>query len=69
MIHANFSQLAEKVEEIGLTARIHGVLFDLGVSSHHLADASRGLSFQLDGPLDMRMDYHQLGLPTARNSA
>ncbi len=32
------------------------ILMDLGVSSLHLKDASRGFSFQSEGPLDMRMD-------------
>lgn len=54
LVQANFDQL-----DAVLTARqipaIDGLLADLGFSSDQLADASRGLSFRDDGPLDMRM--------------
>ena len=54
--HCNFDQIANVIEQYGLTRKIDGVLMDLGVSSPQLDDAGRGFSFLRSGPLDMRMD-------------
>ncbi len=56
VVQAQFSSLEAVASSRAVCGKVNGVLFDLGVSSPQLEAASRGFSFQQDGPLDMRMD-------------
>ncbi|MCR4404019.1 MAG: 16S rRNA (cytosine(1402)-N(4))-methyltransferase RsmH [Candidatus Acetothermia bacterium] len=64
LVQANFRDLAAVLDRLGV-AQVHGLLFDLGLSSMHLDSAERGFSFRSDGPLDMRMDREHNTLTAA----
>ncbi len=55
LVRANFSQVAGLLAGMGYD-QVDALLADLGFSSSQLADPRRGLSFERDGPLDMRLD-------------
>jgi 16S rRNA (cytosine1402-N4)-methyltransferase len=52
---ANYCNLPEVLDAVSIDT-VDGVLLDVGLSSDQLADASRGFSFDSDGPLDLRFD-------------
>ena len=60
LLHGHFMDLKQHLTVSGI-GQVDGILFDLGVSSPQLEEPARGFSFQVDGPLDMRMDQSMSG--------
>ena len=55
VVNANYTDLKEILPGLGFE-RVNGIFLDLGVSSYQIEKSGRGFSFNLDEPLDMRMD-------------
>lgn len=58
VVRRNFAEISQGLAEAGVS-QLDGLLIDIGLSSLQLDMGARGFSFQVDEPLDMRMDQRR----------
>jgi len=58
LVRENFARIGSVLAWLNIQA-VDGILLDLGLSSFQVDEAARGFSFNLAGPLDMRMDTRE----------
>jgi len=55
LVKGNFAEMDKLLKNLNIQ-KVHGIILDLGLSSHQIETAERGFSFSLNARLDMRMD-------------
>ena len=67
LAHGSYKDVKDLLHSATLPSKVHGILVDLGVSSHQIDTPSRGFSFRFESELDMRFDQGNHKISTAKS--